>query len=252
MIRALLCCISILCYSLSAHADKPLVAELSSHHITIHSKFDGTNLILFGVRNDSGDIILVVRGPSKKATIRKKEKRYGIWVNRDSQVFDAIPSFYSVASSRPYEEITKSIYFDALQIGYHHAIQRFGTNNMMLISEDERAQREIFAHALLKQMRSLSLYGNSTAPITFIGGGLFHTTIHFPDNTPTGTYTAEVYLVNDGMISGTHTTPIYVYKSGVDALIYHLAHDSPALYGVFAILMACFGGMLAVRLFNRQ
>ena len=238
--------------SCSAFAQRPLVAEVSSHQITIHSKFDGTDLILFGVRNDPGDIIVVVRGPDKQATIRKKEKIYGIWVNRKTQLFDAIPSFYSVASSRPYENIRKSVYFDALQIGYNHAIQRFGINNMMMISEDDRAEREIFARALLREMRGLSLYNITTQDITFIGGGLFRTNIHFPDNTPTGTYTAEVYLVNDGEISGMHTTPIFVYKSGLDAFVYDLAHHSPILYGIVAILMAIIGGLLAIKLFSKR
>ncbi len=250
--KILLALFFLCCSAFPALADRPLVAEVSSHQITIHTKFDGTELILFGVRNDPGDIIVVVRGPDKEATIRKKEKVYGIWVNRKTQIFDAIPSFYSVASSRPYENIKKSIYFDALQIGHNYAIQRFGANNMMMISEDDRAEREIFARALLREMRTLSLYNAKTDDITFIGGGLFRTNIQFPDNTPTGTYTAEVYLVNDGEISGMHTTPIFVYKSGLDAFVYDLAHESPVLYGIVAILMAVIGGLLAIKLFSKR
>ncbi len=244
--------IIILCImSVSVEARRPLVAEISSHDITIHSAFEGTELILFGVRNDSGDIVVVVRGPTKQAIVRKKERVFGVWVNRKQERFMNVPAFYALASSRQYEDIPKSIYFDALQIGYEEAIHPFRLSRSDIMSEDERAGREIFARALLRDMRTQSLYGTEVENITFIGGGLFKTTIPFPDNTPTGTYTAEVYLFSDGKVQGMHTTPIYVYKSGFDAFIYKLAHDSPKLYGLLAIAFAIFGGVAAVRLFNK-
>ncbi len=230
---------------------RPLVAEISTHDITIHSAFDGTELILFGVRNAPGDLVVVVRGPTRDAMIRKKQRTFGIWVNRESESFNAIPGFYAMAASRAYENIPKSIYFDALQIGYEEAIQPLRMKDTTALSEEERAHREIFARALLRELRDQRLYQTQVEAITFVGGGLFRTTIPFPDNTPTGTYTAEVYLFGDGELIGMHTTPIYVYKSGVDSWIYTLAHETPALYGVLAITLALFGGMFAIKLFDR-
>ncbi|NET71449.1 MAG: hypothetical protein F6K62_11105 [Sphaerospermopsis sp. SIO1G2] len=230
---------------------RPLVAEISSHDITIHSAFDGTELTLFGVRNAPGDIVVVIRGPARDATIRKKRRIAGIWVNRDTEHFPHIPAFYAMAASRPYEDIPKSIYFDALQVGYIEAIQPFRLKDSDILSEDDRAVREIFAHALLRELRLQQLYQSDVGQITFVGGGLFRTHITFPDNTPTGTYSAEVYLFSDGEVMGMHTTPIYVYKSGTDAFIYSLAHDNPIIYGIVAIILAIIGGLLAVRLFRR-
>jgi uncharacterized protein (TIGR02186 family) len=229
----------------------PLVAEISSHDITIHSAFNGTDLILFGVRSAPGDIVVVVRGPTRQATVRRKEKVFGIWVNRRTEEFENVPSFYAMAASRDYDAIERSIYFDALQVGYEEAIHPFRLSQDDFLSEDERAQREIFARALLREFRSLRLYQTKVNPITFIAGGLFRTTIHFPDNTPTGVYTAEVYLFSDGEVSSVFTTPIRVYKSGMDAVISNLAHRSPHLYGVIAILLALLGGWAAIRLFSR-
>lgn len=250
--RRLLLLFSLILTTSSALAERPLVAEISSHDITIHSAFDGTELILFGVRNQPGDIIVVVRGPAKKATIRKKENVMGIWINRTFEKFYNVPAFYAMASSRPYELIPKSIYFDALQVGYEEAIHPFRLARAEVLSEDERARREIFARALLRDMRSHALYGTDIAKVNFIGGGLFKTTIVFPDNTPTGIYSAEVYLFSDGQISGMHATPIYVYKSGFDALIYNLAHEHPVIYGLVAIILGISGGLAAIWLFSRR
>ncbi|TAE81811.1 MAG: hypothetical protein EAY76_04090 [Alphaproteobacteria bacterium] len=234
----------------STHA-RPLVAELSSKDILIHSAFNGTQLILFGTRNDSGDIVVVVRGVPRTLYVRKKERVMGIWMNRASEKFEHVPSFYAMASSRPYEEIPKSVYFNALAIGYAQAVQSYRAHGYDMMEEEERARRESFAHALLTLMQEQRLYAPDIGTIQFIGGGLFRTSINFPDNTPTGSYAAEIYLMRDGEIISMHTTPIYVRKTGLDAWIYNLAHQSPALYGMLAIALAALGGTLAIRLFAR-
>ncbi len=230
----------------------PLVADISSHDITIHTSFHGTELMLFGARNGPGDIVVVVRGPERRAVVRKKEKVFGIWINRVSEKFEHVPAFYAMAASRDYETIPKSIYFDALQVGYDEAIHPFRLSRDDFLSEDERAQREIFARALLRELRVRRLYQKTVNPITFISEGLFRTTIPFPDNTPTGIYTAEVYLFSDGELSSVYTTPIRVYKSGFDAFLYRSAHESPHLYGIVAIAIALLGGWAAITLFNRS
>ena len=232
-------------------AASPLVADISSHDITIHTAFHGTELMLFGARNSPGDIVVVVRGPERRAIVRKKERVFGIWANRQSEKFEHVPAFYAMASSRPYETIPKSIYFDALQVGYGEAVHPFRLSRDDFLSEDERAQREVFARALLRELRLHHLYQKEVNPITFISEGLFRTTITFPDNTPTGIYTAEVYLFSDGELSGVYTTPIRVYKSGFDAFLYRFAHESPHLYGIVAIAMALLGGWAAITLFKR-
>jgi uncharacterized protein (TIGR02186 family) len=245
---------SMLCLllALKTAVASPLVAEISNHDITIHTSFHGTELILFGVRNASGDIVVVVRGPERRAVVRKKERTFGIWANRQLETFEHVPAFYAMAASRDYEAITKSIYFDALQVGYDEAIHPFRLSREDFLSEDERAKREVFARALLREFRTRRLYQTDVSPITFISEGLFRTTIPFPDNTPTGVYTAEVYLFADGEVIGVYTTPIRVYKSGFDAFLFNAAHTHPALYGLCAILLALAGGLMAIKLFNRN
>lgn len=229
---------------------RPLVAEISSHHITIHSAFEGTELLLYGVRNAPGDMVVVVRGPSRDAIVRRKRRVFGVWVNRESETFPQLPSFYAVASSRRFEEIERSVYFNALGIGYREAITTFHPPAKPGRAPDSE-QRTSFATALLADLRRRQLYHDEVTDITFLGEGLFSTRISFPDNTPTGAYTAEVYLFDDGALQGVHTTPIYVYKSGLDSFIFQLANNHPLLYGAMAIILALLGGMVAVRLFKR-
>jgi uncharacterized protein (TIGR02186 family) len=230
---------------------RPLVAEISSHDIVVHSAFKGTELILFGTRNAAGDIVVVVRGPDAKAVVRKKQKVFGLWVNRLTEEFHDIPAFYAMASSKKYADIKKSVYFDALKIGYMQAIESFHSSALSHLNENERATREEFSKALIRALRQEQVYQPQIAPITFIGDGLFRATIPFPDNTPTGDYGVEVYLVADGVVQAMHTTSIHVYKTGLDATMYQLSQKFPLLYGMLAIAIAISGGLLAVKLCNR-
>ena len=47
---------------------------------------------------------MAVAGPSEPVMVRRKEKKFGIWVNTDSVLVDSAPSFYAVATSAPFTD----------------------------------------------------------------------------------------------------------------------------------------------------
>ncbi len=253
MIRLLFMLVFLMAQAAAGTAQaKPLVSDISSHSITIHTAFEGTELMLFGARGESGDIVVVVRGPEFKTTVRRKEKVWGMWINREKEKFYHVPGFYALASSRPFEEISKSIYFRALGIGYEDAIRPYFpplTDKVLDIDKESR-ERE-FAHALLRFLRTESLYSRTPGTVQFMGETLFKTTIPFPDNMPRGVYTAEVYLFSEGELIGMQSTPIQVKKSGFDAFVYEAAQERGYIYGMIAIALALLFGWSASVLFQR-
>lgn len=44
---------------------KPIVADLALRSIEIDTNFTGIDILLFGARDDAGDIVIVVRGQKK-------------------------------------------------------------------------------------------------------------------------------------------------------------------------------------------
>ncbi|MCB0079333.1 MAG: TIGR02186 family protein, partial [Caldilineaceae bacterium] len=76
-----------------------LVADLSQHQINISTGFSGTELLLFGAADPSGDVVVIVSGPEGKAIVRKKTRVSGIWINTESVAFDAVPGFYHVSAT---------------------------------------------------------------------------------------------------------------------------------------------------------
>jgi len=242
MLAALLLWVFIMWLSAPAQAS-PVVGDISNYSIDIDAGFNGTKLFLFGVRNNDGDIIVVLRGENKNYIVRKKEKVAGIWVNKDRMKFFDVPSFYWLAGSKKTENIEFQHALAQLGIGQNHLLARPSDPKKQAYFAD-------FSQAFLRHQLSERRYAHESASINFMAETLFKTTIDLPSNLPPGAYTAEIYLVSGGEISGMQSIPLNVVKTGLDAFIYNAAHDSPALYGLCTILLALGAGWFAGRLFQ--
>jgi uncharacterized protein (TIGR02186 family) len=221
-----------------------VLADLSSHIISIGGGFTGDSVVLFGSTDGPGDIIAVVRGPERSATVRRKGKVAGIWVNAESVTFGNVPAFYAVVASQPVEQLIQPSVAALYKIGTAHL--RYETISP---TSPERARR--FAEALVEQQRQAGLFVADTGRVVFLGERLFRATLSFPQNVPTGTYLVQVFLVRDGDVVSGQTTPLVVLKVGADAAIADFAIRQSAAYGAIAIALALAAGWLASLPFRR-
>jgi uncharacterized protein (TIGR02186 family) len=217
---------------------EPLVADLTNHLIAITTGFTGTSVVLFGAIDGPGDVAVVVRGPDREMTVRRKSRIVGIWVNSQEVSFANVPSFYFVAASRPLEEIVSPA---------AAALYRFGVTNLEMKPLGMTSQQvaDEFVTALVRTQQRARLFPNAVGKVNFIGERLFRTTIEFPSNVPTGTYLVQVFLVRDRDVVGGQTTPLVVSKVGIDADVFGFSGRQPALYGAIAVLTAMVAGWLA-------
>lgn len=215
-----------------------LVADLSSHLIAVTTGFAGTSLLLFGATQGEGDVVVVVRGPDKPETVRRKRRSLGIWVNRDSFSFAAAPSFYAIASSRPLEEILGTQTLRRLELGL---------NQLRLPAAAGQPPERYgeYRAALVRRQQAAALYPEAPGKVVFLGPRLFRTDVLFPSNVPTGDYTVTVYLVRDQEVTTAQTTPLIVSKLGVSAGISDFAHQHAALHGVIAVALSMVVGLAA-------
>ena len=91
-------------------AQESVVTGISADNIALNANFDGSELFVFGaIRRDGPtapdagplDIIITIKGPARPVTVRRKEHRFGLWVNTDAVVVRQAPSFYAIATTRP-------------------------------------------------------------------------------------------------------------------------------------------------------
>jgi len=221
-----------------------LVADSSRHLVAITTGFVGTEVLLFGATEGRGDVIIVVRGPTRTEVTRRKGRHGGIWINEAEVRFTNVPSYYWLASSKPIDNLLRAEALDRHGIGVEHLA--FATPKK--IGEKDLAG---FREGLLRNKVKDGLFTTKPRDIAFLGDRLFRTTIYFPANVPTGPYTVQVFLVRDGRVAGAQTVPLNIAKVGIGADVYHFAHTSSALYGIFAIFIALAAGLMAGVIFRK-
>lgn len=240
--RALAILIALLLAPATPRAE-PLVADLSSHLVAITTGFAGTEVLLYGATEGVGEVVVVVRGPARDVVVRRADRVAGIWMNVEQARFPDVPVFYAMAASGPLDE------FLPLPTRERHQI---GLPWLNLATPDMTgADARMFREALIRGKQREGLYGIDVGTVRFLGDRLFRTLVTFPSNVPTGVYTVDVYLIQDGQAVGAQTTPLVVGKVGLGAQIFDLAHTHAAPYGVFAVLIAALAGWIAGMIFRK-
>lgn len=245
--KRLVLLLGLLCAALAPQQARAqaLVADLSSHLIAITAGFAGTELLLFGATEGEGDVVVLVRGPDSDVAVRRKARVAGIWLNTETLSFAGVPSYYRVASSKPLDEIVTPALRQRHQIGSDFL-------RLAPSRETDAIALAAFRAGLLRNKERLELYDPEPGRVTFLGPRLFRTRIVFPANVPTGAYSVEVLLVQNGQVIAAQSTPMFVSKIGVGAEIYDFAHVHAAWYGLIAILIAVFAGWSAGLIFRKS
>ena len=109
-----------------------LIVSVSNHRVTVTPNYSGEELVLFGsVEKDAQtpagrnnyDLVVTVSGPRIDMVTRRKERKFGIWINTDSRQFLKVPAYLALFSNRP---------FDAIASPEVQRRQQLGLNNVLL------------------------------------------------------------------------------------------------------------------------
>ncbi|MDJ1016181.1 MAG: TIGR02186 family protein [Paracoccaceae bacterium] len=241
---ALLLCL----FALPLRAEE-VVAGLSQSRISISTNFDGSEILIFGaVKRETEiaeepplEVIITVEGPSKPVAVRRKEKRFGIWVNTDSVEVDAAPSFYAVATSGPWNEVIKDVEDLRHKVSILRAIRSVGA---------EISGSEDFTDALIRIREGDTLYQTNIGSVEVSEQTLFSTSIQLPANLTEGDYKARFLLTRGGGVLDVYETSIAVRKVGLERFLFRLAHDQPLVYGLLSLAIAIFAGWSASAVFR--
>lgn len=240
-----------------------IVAALSQTTVEIRSNFAGADLILFGAIagfQDGDDVAVVVRGPASDLRVMRKERSFGIWINRAPVRFEDVSGYYAVASTRPLKEIGTFSSLRRNQIGRDHVRlnapetqrreTRFGVRDVLV--SDLGSEIVDYREALGRIKGRAGLYVETPGGVTILEGGLFQARLRLPPATPVGDYVADVYLFRAGQPIASRQIYLDVRKAGLERAIYDHAHNHPHLYGLICVLFAVFAGWAAAEIFRRR
>jgi uncharacterized protein (TIGR02186 family) len=251
--------LSLLAAAVPAKAQIPLTEGiqigLSTDNVSITAGFSGADLTIFGslenpdplvARQGRYDVIVVLEGPPKPVVVRRKDRVLGVWVNLDSETFENVPMSYSVATTRPLQDITEPNSYKQLSLG--------ASNLYMQPADagDSPATIEEFTAALRERKSATGLYSENVGGVQFLSQNLFRATVRLAPNVPVGTHKARAFLFKSGLFIKESSAQLEIRKSGFEQSIFRVAHNYSFLYGVFAISLAMLTGWLGRLIFRRD
>lgn len=248
MIRAL---IFFLLLALPAQAEV-VVAGLSQNRVSITANFDGSEILIFGaVKRDAPapdnagplGVIVTVEGPSLPVTVRRKAKRYGIWINTDAVEIDEAPSLYAIATSAPFNEVLSDTEDLRYRVSIPRAIRSVGAPMSI-------ADAGSFVDAVIRIRTKNGLYQLNPGSVQVEEETLFRTSVALPANLTEGMYSARIFLTRGGIVVDAYKTDIDVRKVGLERWLYALAHDKPLAYGLLSLFIAIAAGWGASAVFR--
>ena len=217
--------------------------DLSQDEINIKTNFTGQELILFGLVEPGHDIIIVVKGPNDRLTVRNKKRLLGFWFNTSSVTFINIPKVYFISSYKKIDELLEP------KQRYDHQI---GFENIKFIPENKKdlfIDLSSWNESVIRIQKENNLYKHFDLKI--VDDRLFQTRLYFPSNIPMGMYTIRTYKINNGDILGFNDKILLINKSGIGSKIYLFAKKNTIIYGIIAIIFAIILGISAATIFRK-
>ncbi len=228
-----------------------IVAGLSQNLVAITTNFSGSEILIYGaVRREEPipdtaplEVVVTVQGPSGPLVVRRKERRFGIWMNTDSVSISRAPSFYAIASSAPLEVALSETENLRHQITIPRAIRAVG-----IAAEAEDSP--LFLDALIRLRREQGDYSQAESSVKLLESTLFRADIALPANLTEGDYKVRLFITRDGAVVDSHEEIIKVNKDGLERWIHNLAHQQPLIYGLLSLVLAIAAGWGASAIFG--
>lgn len=228
-----------------------VVLGLSHDEVSITTRFDGSDILIFGaVKRESPividpplEVVITIAGPSDPVLVRRKARRAGIWVNAEAVEVDLAPSFYAVATSGPIEDVLSDVENLRHQINVERAIRSVG-------APPDIPDPYAFTNALVRLRSEAGLYQLDEGAVVLDQQTLFRASVALPANLTEGDYVTRIYLTRNGAVVSDYTTVIDVRKVGLERWLFILSREQPLIYGLMALAIAVAAGSAASAVFG--
>jgi uncharacterized protein (TIGR02186 family) len=243
--------------TLGAARAERLIVSVSNHRVTVTPNYSGEELVLFGsVEKDAStpatrtdyDLVVTVSGPPADMVTRRKERKFGIWINTDYREFLQVPTYLAQFSNRPFDAIASPEIQRRQQLGLNNVLltQRVGPDYADVVPND------VFRSAFVRLRSERGLYREATSAVTFLTPTLFRTEIPLPAEVPIGRYDVEIKLFADGALVTQTVTSFEIVKVGFEQFVATTARQNGFVYGLATAFMALMSGWMASIVFRKD
>ena len=228
---------------------------LSQDDISITAGFSGADLTIFGSLEDADpqtarqgryDVVVVLEGPARPVVVRRKDRVLGVWINLESETFTNVPVSYSVASTRPLQDITQPESYRRLSLGSGNIFMQPAEAGQPPVTIAE------FTRALRERKAAAGLYSENPGGVQFLSQSLFRATVRLAPDVPVGTHKARAFLFKNGVFLKESSAQLEIRKSGFEQTVYRLAQHHGLFYGFLSVSLAMATGWLGRIVFRKD
>lgn len=223
-------------------AAEEVVLGLSKDKVAITATFEGSEILVFGavkrespIQQEPLDVVVAVAGPREPVVVRRKERRFGIWVNTESIEVDAAPSFYAIATTGPLRDVLSNVEDLRHKVSIPRAIRSVGAPRGVTDAQS-------FTDAVIRIRKENGAYSLQEGSVALDEQTLFRTSIALPSNLTEGLYPTRIFLTRAGQVVSIYETQIDVQKVGLERWLYNLSREQPLYYGLMSLAIAIFAG----------
>lgn len=236
MVRLVMFCFVILfSVEVALAQDHLLAVDLAEDHIDITTGFNGAKLMVFGVQEEEGDVVITFTGPRRSMVVRRMEKIGGIWVNGFGMNFEKIPLYYDYAFAGAEDDIALPEVLKKHEIG-------MGALRFSPAKKAGAQEIQEFQQALIRNKQQKRLFPQEPEKIVFLNKSFFRATFDIPPNVPTGDYKIKAFLFQNGKLRGVKEVSVRVAQVGMSASIHRYAHKNSLAYGIFCMIFSMAAG----------
>ncbi len=219
--------------------------KLVPNLIKIGTFYNGTTVEVTGKIPAGCKAVLRLSGHYTHINLKKKGKIGGLlWMNIGDVTIGNVPEVFLVISS---SDMENKIDDPALNLGYKFL-------EKMMTLEPEGEDKGFIFKEFVKLLEESGTYGIYPNNLNYVGDkeGFreFKAIIPIPPKMKQGSYKVELFAIKDLKIVGKDEQDLNLKQVGFPALVSKLAFDYSLIYGIGAVVIAIFAGLLMGILFK--
>ena len=217
--------------------------------IRIGSFFSGEKVTVRAVVPFGAKVALRIIGPREDLVLMKKGRVGGLWMNVQQVHFQNLPKVYLLWTSDKLAALETGDPVKAMKLDYLSFLSGTLKNNL--------GEGPLLLNELIKLKEADNLYQlfEGTVRIKPLEKGRWDqadAVLTLPSKIYPGTYALELIAFQEGKGSLLHSSTIEVKLAGFPALVSKVAHQKGLLYGILAVIIATFSGLLIGIVFSSK
>ena len=210
--------------------------------------FKGSQAVVTAELPECAGVIVKFFGKDKEIILNEKGKKAFIWLNVAQVTIRNAPSIYILTSTDRLDNICSDTIQNKETLGYN------ALNDRIVFESTSSLRGNEFEEFIKFNENSgcYSIDNNAEIILNSDGRKTLKATIEIPSFISPDEYLIELYCFNAGNLIDKAVLTLSVEEVGLPLFIKNLAMNSPAIYGISAIIVAMIAGSIIGLIFTKK